>query len=39
MNTAHLTDKLRDLGLQGMAEAAEHQAASPPTPICPSMSD
>lgn len=29
MNTTHLADKLRDLGLQGMAEAAEHHAASP----------
>lgn len=28
MSTTHLTDKLRELGLQGMADAAEHHAAS-----------
>ena len=29
MNTSHITDKLRELGLQGMVAAVEHHAASP----------
>ncbi len=29
MTATHLIDKLRELGLQGMAEAAEHHATSP----------
>lgn len=29
MNTTHIIDKLRDLGLNGMVEAVEHHAATP----------